>query len=202
MSDDNAIDGAGVESGAVEGVGAQETPAQPSGTGSLLSGNMEASKAVDVDTPATAAAPEADYELSVPEGIYTPEQVSAAKEQFKALGLGKEAAQKLMDTAVGNQQQAMEQHQQQVRRWADEVRMDSEMGGPALEATLMEAKSALGKFDKEGKVLGMLEQTGYANHPEVLRFLSSIGKSMGEDGVVTGKETVAEKPLWDRLYPS
>lgn len=210
-----AVGGAGNEQNTPQGAGAS-TPAQGADAGgggnaggSLLSDDAQAAARAEKDKQAEpgdgtpAEAPFAVEDLAVPEGFNASQDDLKRFQEFAlGMGLNKEQAQQLVDMQHANVLAAQQQHAEQVQHWAEQVRMDKEMGGTALQATVMEAKSALGAFDGDGKVFGMLEQTGYANHPEVIRFLSRIGKALGEDKVVTGKGTDQEKPLWDRLYPA
>lgn len=156
------------------------------------------------DTPAEQAtdspAPQA-YTLKPPEGMtWNAEQLNTFEGQVHSAGLTQDQGQKLLEMAHANQQAHVEAHAAQVQRWGEEVRMDKAMGGPNFEATVMQAKAGLKTFDADGQVFAMLEETGYANHPAVIRFLARIGKAHGEDDAITGKGKGDELPLWERLY--
>lgn len=132
---------------------------------------------------------------------WSAEQMDAFAAQTRDMGLTGGQAQKLLELARQNRESAQEAHAEQVRRWGEEVRADRDMGGAHFEATVMKAKAGLRAFDADGAVLAMLEKTGYANHPAVIRFLSRVGAAHAEDGLVSGGRERAERPLEERLYP-
>lgn len=179
---------------ATPAAGGQTPPADASGK-SLLSDEAK----TEGPGKETTQAPE-KYALTFEEGLFAPEQISGAEAQFRELNLSNETAQKLVDLAAANQRAAQEQHATQVEGWKEDVRTDKEMGGANFEATVMQARAGLKAFDQGGQVFAMLQQTGYANHPAVIRFLSRIGKAHGEDDAITGKGTGKDRPLWERLY--
>lgn len=53
--------------------------------------------------------------------------------------------------------------------------------GEKVEAMVGVAKTALVKFDPDGRLSGWLESSGAGNAPEVLRFLHSVGVALAED---------------------
>ena len=174
-------------------------PPQADGMTTLLS-DGPAAPAEGTPAPQAPQAPVA-YDLKAPEGMaWNDDQLKAFEGQAHSVGLSQEQAQKLLDAAHVNQQAHMEAHAAQVQRWAEEVRMDKDMGGPNFDATVMQARAGLKTFDADGQVYAMLQETGYANHPAVIRFLARIGKAHGEDDVITGKGKGDELPLWERLY--
>ncbi len=141
------------------------------------------------------------YELTIPPGMTLNEaQQAIFEEQARELGLSNVSAQKLLEISYRNTQAHRKAHQQQVELWGEEVRQDRELGGPAMEATLAYAKAGLARFDPERQVFGILQETGYANHPQVIRFLAAIGKAHAEDGVFLGAAAPAQTPRHERLY--
>ena len=203
--------GTGVEGAA----GAEQAPAagaaqEKGGFTTLLDGDVSgkgADGAKGAEDPqskggeADATAPE-KYELKAPEDTtWTPEQLTAFEGQARELGLTGAQAQKLLETAHANQQAAREAHATQVTRWAEEIRMDKEMGGANFEPTVMKAKAALKTLEgEEGPVGKLLRETGYGNHPEVVRMFARVADKIGGDKLITGKEAPAEKPLEERMY--
>jgi hypothetical protein len=71
--------------------------------------------------------------------------------------------------------------------------------GDAAEYNLGLAKQALKAVDSEGELSNVLKETGYGNHPVVLRFLYNLGNQLKEGGFLrgsinkpTGKKSIAE----------
>ncbi len=141
------------------------------------------------------------YELTIPTGMSLNEaQQAIFEEQARELGLSNVSAQKLLEISHRNALAHRAAHKKQVAAWGDEVRQDREMGGPAVESTLAYAKAGLARFDPEHKVFGLLQETGYANNPHVIRFLAAIGKAHGEDAVLFGQGAPMGTPRHERLY--
>ncbi|MTJ91735.1 MAG: hypothetical protein F8N36_02565 [Desulfovibrio sp.] len=93
-----------------------------------------------------------------------------------------------------------QQWQEQVNQWRREVTEDPHIGGANLPATVARAQLALDRFD-DGKRIGqLLEQTGYGNNPDVLRFFNRLADALMEDGLVQGQAGGAMPPLEERMY--
>jgi hypothetical protein len=130
-------------------------------------------------------APEKYEAFTLPDGMKADEK---ALEAFlpiaKALDLTQEQAQKLVDFEVERMGQYAQTMQDTWKAWEDSARMDTEIGGAALEASLKSANIALADPDKGGigsKALRvMLHKTGLGNHPEFIRAFARIGKVLGE----------------------
>jgi hypothetical protein len=133
------------------------------------------------------AVPES-YEFKVPEGFYDPKVTDRVTEIAKNLKLQPEDAQKLLDASileVTQYEDAVKQGLEATKaEWEKVVESDKEIGGPALAESKELSKSALTKFASEGLIKD-LEETGFADHPEMLRFLSRIGRSMKESDFIT-----------------
>ncbi len=141
------------------------------------------------------------YELTLPAGMTLSEaQQAIFEEQARELGLSNVSAQKLLEISHRNALAHRQAHKKQVMHWAEQVREDKELGGPATETTLTYAKAGLARFDPERQLFGILQETGYANHPQVIRFLAAIGKAHAEDEVFLGGAAPAQTPRHERLY--
>lgn len=119
----------------------------------------------------------------------------------KDLKLAPDAAQKVVDIAVGMQQRAVEAHHAQVAKWADETKADKELGGDKLAQTLATAQKALALGPPELKQL--LNDSGLGNHPAVVRFMHTVGKALSEDKFMpSGRALAATGDMASRLYPT
>ena len=66
--------------------------------------------------------------------------------------------------------------------WRRQVETDKDLGGKNLETTLGHAQRVMDRFAPEGSPLRtFLNESGFGNHPEVVRLIASIGKAMAED---------------------
>ena len=105
-------------------------------------------------------------------------------------------AQRLREHEASQRQQ----WQEQVNQWRKQATEDPQIGGANLPTTVARAQLALDRFD-EGKRIGqLLEQTGYGNNPDVLRFFNRLADALMEDGLVQGQAGGSMPPLEERMY--
>lgn len=115
------------------------------------------------------------------------EAVAAFEPIARELGLSNEQAQKIVDVygstimpqIVKQQEEAW---QKQVTDWAETVKSDKELGSTE---SIGNAQKAMEQFGSP-ELKEYLNETGLGNHPELIRILSKVGKSMSEDGFVGG----------------
>jgi hypothetical protein len=144
------------------------------------------------DKPDAPAVPET-YELAVPEGFekLDEESVAAATPVFKELGLSNEQANKLVPVAADFAKRIVAQRDQQLlgtildqrKGWLEEAKKDPEIGGSNWDASLGSAAKALDAlgFPKRSPLRTALNDSGFGNHPELIRFMAKVGKAIGED---------------------
>jgi predicted RNase H-like nuclease (RuvC/YqgF family) len=66
--------------------------------------------------------------------------------------------------------------------WKTQTIADKELGGEKLQETLAHTKRVMDRFAPEGSGFRqLLDESGYGNHPEFVRFIAKIGKTMAED---------------------
>jgi hypothetical protein len=128
----------------------------------------------------------------------------------KAEKLSPEVAQKALDLA--NAEVAADRTRQSeantaafkkltVEAWPAELKADKEFGGEKFDATVIESKRAVEKFiTPEEKQ--MLNETGWGNHPMLVRFFARVGRAMANDGLITGQagSGLPSKTTADVLY--
>ncbi len=177
----------------------------PSAPASTAAGEGSAPQA-DGNLPNTQTAPLQDP-LSY-ENLTLPEHYSAAPEtleNFKALAreinLTEEQAQKLVDyeasLALRGGEEAEEEKRQMLERWASQTKT---LYGAALEEELSYALRAADTFGGPD-FRSLLEDTGLGNHPVIIRMLSGVGKSIGEDAFPGGKPAAPQdKTFAEALY--
>ena len=90
--------------------------------------------------------------------------------------------------------------EQQVAAWRAEVENDPQLGGANLAASVARAQLALDRFDPDRSIGRLLEQSGYGNHPAVLRFFNRMADVLMEDSPASGQPGTALPPLEDRMY--
>ena len=93
--------------------------------------------------------------------------------------------------------------EQQVAAWREEVERDPALGGANLAASVARAQLALDRFDPDRSIGRLLEQSGYGNHPAILRFFNRMADALMEDSPASGLAGQAGgvlPPLEDRMY--
>lgn len=148
------------------------------------------------------AAAEVAYEFKAPDGVELDKDATTAFTAIaKDLKLAPDAAQKVVDIAVGMQQRAVEAHTKQVAEWADQVKADKELGGDKLPQTLATAQKAMALGPPELKQL--LNDSGLGNHPAMVRFMHAVGKALSEDRFVPSTGGAPSSPDdASRFYPT
>lgn len=176
-------------------------PSQPTGTGPEAGQGAEATATAD-NPPA--AESDIEYEpFKAPEGVLLDEELLGEfKATAKELKLSQEDAQRLADIGVKMQQKQVEAYQKTQAQWIESVKADNEIGGQALDENLAVAKKALGAFATP-ELRQLLNESGFGNHPEVIRHFVRVGKAISEDGrVVTGTKAAVPSDPAKRLFPN
>jgi len=124
----------------------------------------------------------------------------------KEKGLSEGDAKELIagqEAAVNVYKDAQMQDVEDVRtEWVEESKSDKEFGGEEFDANMAVAKTAIDKYGS-AEFKKSLEDTGFGNHPEVIRVFYRIGKAMANDKLITAESTVGNKPSdADILYPT
>ena len=117
-----------------------------------------------------------------------PEVVTAFGEVAKELDLPQDAAQKVLDKVAPVIQAKQAKVLEQVKTdWANDSQADKEFGGENLAENLNIAKTALDAFGSKA-LKSLLHETGFGNHPEIIRFMYKAGKAISEDSYVGNSE--------------
>ena len=200
--------GANDNTGAAGGEGAAP---ENTGAQTLLGGDpgVQDQKPVEGQTEVKAeeqkpVVPEEYADFTFPEGIEIDKaQLDAAKAQFKEAGYTQEQAQKAIDLYIKSMQEQQELFLQERKNWVNEIKADKEFGGDKFDATVRGAQLALRKFDADGKMVELLETSGFGDHPGVIKFLARIHAALSEDKVFDDRERggkIDNRPLAERLY--
>ena len=117
-----------------------------------------------------------------------PEVLTAFGDVAKELNLSQEAAQKVLDK-VAPVIQAKQAKALEVAKadWVSNSQADEEFGGEKLNDNLEIAKTALDAFGNDA-LKSLLVETGFGNHPEIIRFMYRAGKAISEDSYIGNSE--------------
>lgn len=186
------------------------TSATPAASTEAKPAEPAAAKTDDATAKPAEPAKEVVYEFKLPEGVeFKGELLDELKATAKDLGLTQEQAQRVADLgakqAQGFAAQLVEQQKTLTAEWANQTTTDKEIGGDKLAENLAVAKKALDAFGSP-ELKTLLNQTGFGNHPDVVRFMVKAGKAISEDGkLITGSAAQVDRasvPIENRLYPN
>lgn len=177
---------------------------------SLLGGDVKDEPAAE--EVAAPVVPET-YDLSL-EGVELDAAlVEEATPIFKELGLTNDQANALLPLAPklmaqaqeATMQRLIEAGAQQRQQWLEATKADPDIGGAKMEETTHLAAKGL---DAIGFVEGhpfrkALTESGFGNHPDMIRMARRLGELVGEDGdfVRAGAGSTTTDPL-NELYPN
>lgn len=142
----------------------------------------------------------ADYTL--PDGAVADPELKAEFDPIvKELGLSQKGAQKLVEFKAKLDQRQLQQWNDYQNSLTVAAKRDPEIGGQRYQPSLAAGRQVIAKFGNE-EFKTMLRDTGVARHPEMIRFLSKVGKAIGETPALgEGGGAVSEpKPLYELMY--
>ena len=149
-----------------------------------------------------ASAPETYEVFELPENFDMNEETLGEYHTFaKENNLTQEQAQRGVDMVAQMKQAEMNQWVEQQKSWVDDAKSDTEFGGDKFEQSISVAVKARDSFGTP-EFNEMLDSSGLGNHPEMIRFLSRVGKQISEDGVVVGGSSISNQTREAVLYPS
>jgi hypothetical protein len=121
----------------------------------------------------------------------------------KENNLSQEKAQELVkqeETALHSWIAKQEESLEEVKNgWRNSVIEDKVMGGENLEDTIEYSRKAVRHFGTE-EFAKILNESGYGDHPEVVRLFRKLGKSMESDNLLSGKEAPRDRPDHELFY--
>lgn len=209
-ADDGGADGAGDQSGGAGGADGEGSILSDAGRdGADDKSGGEGGDGADGDGPRLTfgegeaaaeilGAPES-YELVVPEALaadgmtFDAEAFAAVEPVFKDLNLSNAAAQQLVNAyaekigpllASRGQNAAETMGAEMRRQWATDA--EAEFNGKDGNPTMQEAKGLARQafiasgIKADSPFLTMLEESGLGNHPDMIRFVSWVGRNVGE----------------------
>lgn len=145
----------------------------------------------------------ADYEINYGEGIEVPSHIDQHFRDFaRENGVTAELAQKLVDFNNKLESARHHDHEQQVNKWADEISSLPGWQGAAFRQNVSIANKAMKAFASP-ELVKLIKDSGYNNHPEVVKAFHEIGVRMSEDSYVDSpRPTGRKKTLGEILYPN
>lgn len=153
--------------------------------------------------PAAPAVPE-KYELKLPEGSTLDQSaIDRVSAYAKEMKLSQDMAQAVLDRehlAVDSYAKALDSQFAAVKEeWKQNGFKDKEIGGDAYRENAELAKRVVAKYASE-EFAKILDESGYGNHPELIRTFLRIGKAMAEDKLVMPGAQAGGKKSAEELF--
>lgn len=180
----------------------------------VTSDQPAAAPGVTATTPfAAAPLPPERYDLALEGFTVDPALAQNAEPVLREIGLSNDAANKLLpvarDIMARTQDALLRQIEDaaavQKKAWFDAFSADPEIGGARRgESEHLAARGldALG-FNEGHPFRQALSESGFGNHPDMIRAFRRLGEMLGEDGSFVRPATAPSRarPVWERLYP-
>lgn len=151
-------------------------------------------------------APEKYEEFKLPDGVtLDPGTLTEFQEMAKTLELSQEGAQGVVDLQVKLTQKAAEQLAAERKEWVKAIKADEDFGGGKFKESTELARRAMGAFGSK-ELRGLLDATGFGDHPEMFRLMVNVGRKMGEAEFVEGKskpgkgDSTVEKRMFGDMF--
>jgi hypothetical protein len=164
--------------------------------GGLLGGGLKA-------TEAASAAPEKYEAFTMPEGITADQTlVEHFSPVFKEVGLSQEAAQKIVDGYIANQNALAVSQFKMAEGWKESAAKDALIGGADHAVKVGVIARAIGEYlgkHNDPELQEFISDPVYQNHPGVARLVYFLAKkgaeatAAGTMGSGAGKPTEAER---------
>jgi len=127
------------------------------------------------------------YEIKLPEDSKVPkENVETIKAYAKAQGLTNEAANQIATFVDANQRAVREMVD---KEWLESAKNNPVYGKEKFPESCENIKRFLGKFPA---AQALLDQSGYAHHPDIFPMLAELAAQGKSDSLVSGKQAVTE----------
>jgi len=158
-----------------------------------------------VQSGSTMKAPE-KYDLKLPEGsLLGQDRLEKIASFAKERGFSNDVAQEILNRENALLVSYAEGQQVEAKKlsgtWMESSRTDKEFGGTEFGKNAELAKRVVQRYGSDELKKG-LSETGFGNHPELVRMLVRIGKTMSEDQLVMpGSQSAETKKIEDVFYP-
>lgn len=181
---------------------ATETPPQEGADGA----DQTATDSDDAADGEGAGAPEAYEDFTLPDGMdMDQESLAQFTETAKGLDLDQAKAQQLIDLAAQHTERVVAKQGEawaaQRAEWREQAKADEEIGGRNADASRAAAKRAMDRYGDDD-LKSFLRDTGFGDHPGLLRAFARMGKAIAEDSIETSGQQGTSRPLASAFFPN
>lgn len=163
---------------------AADAPAPANNPSTALAGASPEGATPDTK-PASSTEP-VDYALELPEkSPISADHVKLLVDIARTHAIAPDAAQLLLTNQHELALQLADHNRtswaEQVETWGKAINEDKDLGGERLKTTVSHARAALAAYWAP-EFMTMLDESGLGNHPDFIRGLAKLGRSMSEPG--------------------
>jgi hypothetical protein len=147
------------------------------------------------------------YDLKRSEGsLVSDKMLEKVVADSRASKYSNEDAQHLLEEREETLKDLVDEQKAQAEEWASLAKADKEIGGDKFEENAEIAARFVKKHGSE-ELSTFLEETGFGNHPVVIKFILKAAKGSGEDKIVPGTtggkvKKTAVQALYGDKYPT
>lgn len=144
------------------------------------------------------------YELKVAkESLLSKDQVQEIEAYARKQGFSNDQAQALLnreETLLSAYKESLHtEFEATAKKWTEDLKSDKEIGGDNFSKSVEIAKRVVDRFATES-FKKSLNETGFGNHPELVRTFVKIGQAMSEDTFEPNKGGTKQKSIEDVFY--
>jgi len=148
-----------------------------------------------------------EYDLKEPkDSLLTTSHIEEVKKYARKNEMSNEQAQELLNRDAHTVESFLElqvkDHEVRIDNWQKDIEADPDWGGDNFKQTVIYAKDALDQFGTSD-LKDLLKNSGYGNHPEVMKVFAKIGKEIKSDNFIhkgEGPGHKQEKSMEDIFY--
>lgn len=146
------------------------------------------------------------YELKLEkDSLLTKDQVEEIEAFSKQQGFSNDQAQELLNREekllTGYKETLHEEFEQKTKQWLEDIKADKQLGGDNFKKNIEQAKRVVDRFATQ-EFKNALNESGFGNHPELVRTFVKIGEAMSEDTYEknSADQQPAKKTMADKFY--
>lgn len=173
----------------------------------IISGNnidkIEESTQAQIEKSGQVKAPE-KYELKTDNNtLLNNDQIKEIEAYARQQGFSNDQAQDLLNREqklLSNYKESLHfEFEEKAKEWVNSIKSDKEIGGENFTKNMETAKRVLDRFSTD-EFKKTLNESGFGNHPELVRIFVKIGNAMSEDTFISTKSGVQAKKSIEEIF--
>lgn len=144
------------------------------------------------------------YDLKIPkDSLLEKDQVEEIETFAKQQGFSNDQAQELLNREEkllsGYKETLHQEFEEKTSQWLEDIKSDKQLGGDNYKKNIATATRVVDRFATDD-FKKALNESGFGNHPELVRTFVKIGNAMSEDSFEPNAQPRNDKPIEDVFY--